>query len=154
LLSIQYSAVIRKEVFEPNFMDTLPVAVSEKPASRQETSRLVELYIRSASVVSRRIAGETLIVPVRGKVGDLASIYSFNATGTLLWESLSSSQSFADLVEELEREYAVEHEQAANDVMHFLRDAMNAGLVEIQEEVACAAMQSGARRESHLSTGN
>ena len=35
-------------------------------------------YVRASSVVSRVIAGETLIVPVRGGVGDLASIYSLN----------------------------------------------------------------------------
>ncbi len=45
-----------------------------------------QLFVRSQSVVSRRVAGETLIVPVRGKVGDLASIYSFNGTGSLIWE--------------------------------------------------------------------
>jgi len=94
---------------------------------------LVDLYIRSQSVVSRRIAGETLIVPVRGKVGDLASIYSFNASGTLLWESLASPQSFADLVNAIDREYAVESEQAEHDVRQFLNDAINAGLIEIRK---------------------
>ena len=40
-----------------------------------------QIFTRSRSVVSRVVAGETLIVPVRGKVGDLASIYSFNGSG-------------------------------------------------------------------------
>jgi len=47
-----------------------------------------QLFTRSRSVVSRVVAGETLIVPVRGRVGDLASIYSFNATGSLIWRLL------------------------------------------------------------------
>jgi hypothetical protein len=40
------------------------------------------LFVRSKSVVCRQIAGETLVVPIRGKVGDLASIYTFNSTGS------------------------------------------------------------------------
>jgi hypothetical protein len=116
-------------------MHTSPVeAVLQKPKSEQDPDFVTERYIRSPSVVSRRIAGETLIVPVRGKVGDLASIYSFNATGTLLWESLASAQSFGDLVEIIEREYAVEHEHAENDVRQFLNDAINASLIEIRKQ--------------------
>ena len=120
-------------------MNTLPVADLQKSKSQPETSPLTERYVRSQSVVSRRIAGETLIVPVRGRVGDLASIYSFNGTGTLLWEPLASPQSFSDLVEILEREYAVEHEQAVQDVRQFMNDAVTAGLVEVHNEVAMAA---------------
>ena len=41
-------------------------------------------YVRSESVVSRVIAGETLIVPVRRGLADLASLYSFNPTGLSL----------------------------------------------------------------------
>ena len=120
-------------------MNTLPFADLQKSKSQPETSPLTERYVRSQSVVSRRIAGETLIVPVRGRVGDLASIYSFNGTGTLLWESMASLQSFSDLVEILEREYAVEHEQAVQDVRQFMNDAVTAGLVEVHNEVAMAA---------------
>ena len=49
-----------------------------------------DIYIRSEAVVSRLIGGETLVVPVRGGVGDLASIYSFNEIGTMIWEALAS----------------------------------------------------------------
>jgi hypothetical protein len=124
-------------------MDILSVADMQNSESQHETSPLRERYVRSQSVVSRRIGGESLIVPVRGKVGDLASIYSFNGSGTLLWESLASSQSFTGLAEILEHEYTVEHAQAAHDVKQFLNDAMNAGLIEIREEVADGRLVSG-----------
>jgi hypothetical protein len=115
-------------------MDTVPVdAALQTPESQQKSRASTDLYVRSQSVVSRRIAGETLIVPVRGKVGDLASIYSFNGSGTLLWESLASPQSFVDLVGAIDREYAVKPEQAERDVRQFLDDAVSAGLIEIRE---------------------
>ena len=54
-----------------------------------------ETFIRSTSVVARVVAGETLIVPVRAKVGDLASIYIFNGTGTLICKLLESPRTVA-----------------------------------------------------------
>lgn len=105
-------------------------------------SGLEQLYTRSQSVVSRRVAGETLIVPVRGKVGDLASIYSFNATGTLLWDSLASPQSLAGLVDAVLHEYVVERDQAEQDVKQFLNDTVNVGLVEIREQISMAGFAS------------
>ena len=101
-----------------------------------------QLFVRSQSVVSRCVAGETLIVPVRGKVGDLASIYSFNQTGSLIWQTLESPRSLAELISAVEEEYAVEHEQAERDVTQFLSDMFSAGLVEACAQVAMSAMQA------------
>jgi hypothetical protein len=88
-----------------------------------------ETYIRSTAVVSRLIAGETLVVPVRGKVGDLASIYSFNDVGTTIWAALANPTSINTLREIIECEYEVSHERAAQDVENFLREMQSAELV-------------------------
>ncbi len=103
--------------------------------------------MRSQSVVSRRVAGETLIVPVRGKVGDLASIYSFNETGSLIWQSLEVPKGLSELITTVENEYAVEQEQAERDVMQFLNDMLSVGLVEARPGVAMAAIESAVRTE-------
>jgi hypothetical protein len=116
---------------------------------------LQPVYVRSPAVVSRRIAGETLIVPVRGKVGDLASIYSFNATGSLIWQSLESPKNLADLVEAVQQEYAVGYEQAENDVKQFLRDTLAAGLLESREDLRAESSMlamNGAAQESHATS--
>ena len=95
-----------------------------------------QLFTRSRSVVSRVIAGETLIVPVRGKVGDLASIYSFNATGSLIWQLLDTPRTLTDLIDAVEREYEVGQEQAQKDVRQFLSDMLSAELLTVQPRVA------------------
>jgi hypothetical protein len=99
------------------------------------------LFIRSRSVVSRVVAGETLIVPVRGKVGDLASIYSFNGTGSLIWQLLDSPRGLAELIDAVEREYEVGQEQARTDVTQFLNDMLSVGLVDICPKVAVTAAE-------------
>ena len=94
-----------------------------------------DTYIRSEAVVSRLIGGETLVVPVRGGVGDLASIYSFNEVGTIIWGALVSPTSLAELVDLIEREYPGNRGQVVQDVVLFLSDIRSAGLVTIANEL-------------------
>ena len=90
-----------------------------------------EQFIRSRSVVARVVAGETLIVPIRGKVGDLASIYSFNGTGTLIWKLLESPKTVAQLAASVAKEYEVDSAQAERDVASFVGEMKAIGLVEV-----------------------
>jgi Coenzyme PQQ synthesis protein D (PqqD) len=111
-----------------------------------------QVFVRSQSVVSRRVAGETLIVPVRGKVGDLASIYSFNGTGSLIWERLQSPTGLTELVSVVEQEYDVEQDQAHKDVSQFLNDMLSVGLIELCPGVALAAAPPHVQEELQASS--
>ena len=95
-----------------------------------------QIFIRSQSVVSRVVAGETLIVPVRGKVGDLASIYSFNGTGSLIWKMLESPRTMSELVAAVANEFEVERARAEEDEKRFVREVLSVGLVEVPHSVA------------------
>ena len=97
-----------------------------------------EQFIRSRSVVARVVAGETLIVPIRGTVGDLASIYSFNGTGTLIWKLLESPKTVAQLAASVAKEYEVDSAQAERDVASFVGEMKAVGLVEVPATVAMA----------------
>jgi len=88
-----------------------------------------DAFVRSDAVVSRLIGGETLVVPVRGGVGDLASIYSFNEVGSTIWEALAKPISVTDLTGVIAAEYDVDHDQARQDLEVFLTDMQAAGLV-------------------------
>ena len=92
-----------------------------------------QIFVRSRAVVSRLVAGETLIVPVRGKVGDLASIYSFNETGSLIWKLLDQPRTVAEVVGAVAEEYQVDTEQLRQDVLRFLGEMRGVGLIEISQ---------------------
>ena len=102
------------------------------------TASLEQSFIRSQSVVSRVVAGETLIVPVRSKVGDLASIYSFNGTGTLIWKLLEFPTTVSRLAVAVAQEYDVDPSQAECDVASFVGEMKAVGLVEVPASVAIA----------------
>ncbi len=88
-------------------------------------------YVRSDVVVSRLIAGETLVVPVRGGIGDLASIYTFNPTGTTIWAALDHPKDVEELARLIEQEYEVSGSDARADVLLFLNEMRATGLVKV-----------------------
>ena len=92
-----------------------------------------QVFVRSRAVVSRVVAGETLIVPVRGKVGDLASIYSFNETGSLIWKLLDTPLTVRAIVGAVAEEYQVDTEKVRQDVSRFLSEMRAVGLIEIAQ---------------------
>jgi hypothetical protein len=90
----------------------------------------MQSYVRASSVVSRVIAGETLIVPVRGGVGDLASIYSLNPVASSIWNAIAQPCSQEKIVECIAEEFAGEPPQVEQDVKSFLAEMQSAGLIE------------------------
>jgi len=89
----------------------------------------MQLYVRSKSVVSRVIAGETLIIPVRKGVGDLASIYSLNEVASAIWKIITGPRSTDDILHILQEEFAGEPEQIGRDLRAFLDEMSSAGLI-------------------------
>jgi Coenzyme PQQ synthesis protein D (PqqD) len=87
-------------------------------------------YVRADNVVARVIAGETLIVPVRRGVADLASLFSFNSVGSTIWEALEKPRTADELASVVADNYDVSPEKARQDLELFLGDALAAGVVQ------------------------
>ncbi len=90
-------------------------------------------FIQDKGVVTRQIAGETVLVPIRSGAADLDFIYTSNDTGTTIWESLDGEKTVDQIVETICREYDVPEEEATQDVMDFLSALEAAGLVQPAE---------------------
>jgi hypothetical protein len=110
-------------------------------------------FVRSQTVVSRRVAGETVIVPVRGKVGDLASIYSFNETGSLIWNLLETPRTLREVADGLAQEFDVKRERAESDTAIFVNDMLLAGLVEVPKGTVGKGTQGPVGREGRAAAG-
>ena len=90
-------------------------------------------FFRSNSVVSRVIADETLIVPVRRGVGDLASIYSLNPVASTIWSAISQPRSKAEIVQIIQEEFNADSAAVSADIDSFLAEMSTAGLVNSDE---------------------
>lgn len=89
----------------------------------------MQYYVRSESVVSRVIAGETLIIPVRKGVGDLASIYSLNPVATVIWQAIQQPCHKEEIVTAIEQQFAGDRQQIEHDLDGFLDEMHSAGLI-------------------------
>ena len=86
-------------------------------------------YRRGKDLVTRCIAGETIIVPVRSSVGDLDSIFTLNEVSTAIWELIDGETSVSRMIETVCSSYDVTPEDAERDTLHFLNSLERAGLI-------------------------
>ena len=93
-------------------------------------SILTTCYIKeNNNFVTRDIAGETIIVPVRSNASDLDSIYTLNELGTMIWKLINGRTSVSQIIETVCNEYDIAPEVAKKDVEEFLHSIEVAGLI-------------------------
>ena len=72
---------------------------------------LEKCFFKEDNCVTREIAGETIIVPIKGRVGDLDSIYTLNEVGTLIWQLIDGQKNIGQIVQAVRETYDVESEE-------------------------------------------
>ena len=87
------------------------------------------VFRRNDSLVTRDLAGEKVIIPVRGRVGDLGSIYTLNAVGSDVWNLLDGKRPVHEIVNRLQREYEVDPVTLSADILRLLAEMQQEGLI-------------------------
>ncbi len=87
-------------------------------------------FAKRGEFVLREIAGETIVVPIRSRTGDLDAIYVLDAVGTLIWRGLDSHPTVDQLVDRVCTKFDVERDVAVHDTLEFLASLQGEGLVE------------------------
>jgi hypothetical protein len=85
-------------------------------------------------VVTRRIANETVIVPMTANVADLDSVYTLNDVGSFIWERLDGQQTGQSIAEMVVAEFDVALDQAVRDVDELLTALESKGLARFKTE--------------------
>jgi hypothetical protein len=91
---------------------------------------LAGVRVRSRKVVSRVVADEAIVVPVREGAAQSSGVYTFNESGTTIWSMIESGKSAAEVAAYLESEYDIPAEQAVEDTKQFLAALAEEGLIE------------------------
>jgi len=90
-------------------------------------------FRRSTSVATSEVACETVVVPVKGEVGDLDPIFSFNEIGNDVWALMEEDRSLAELTAWVFDHYDVSRSQAQNDIRAFIAELVQAGLATVEQ---------------------
>jgi len=87
------------------------------PMDVQDAAR----FVADETLVTRRIADETILVPVSSRVGDLDSIYTLTEVGSRIWSLLKESPVTIDqIVDVVCAEYDVTPDAARSDAAAFI----------------------------------
>ena len=100
------------------------------PFRPRSASSAAPRFLRNSNLVSRDVAGETVVVPICRGVGDLDSIFTFNAVGTFLWGLLTQSRSENELAAFVAQRFVVSEDVALADVRSFLAQLAEVNLVQ------------------------
>lgn len=86
---------------------------------------------KSQGLVTRTIADETVVVPVRGRLAQLQNIHVLTPVGAHLWAQIDGTKDLGTLHASILAAYEVDAEQAREDLLEFLHSLLAAGLVEL-----------------------
>ena len=85
-----------------------------------DMSRYVDRGAEGKSFVTRRIAGETILVPIAGDIADLNSVFTLNEVGSFIWELIDGRRSAQAIAEAVSAEFDVDMTRAGTDVDELL----------------------------------
>jgi Coenzyme PQQ synthesis protein D (PqqD) len=86
-------------------------------------------YQRNAEFVFRSIAGESVLVPIRQRLGDLESIYTLNEVATCIWERLAAPVSIDEIVGVIEEQFEGTRDAIRQDAEEFLQTLLTLGAI-------------------------
>lgn len=82
-------------------------------------------------MVTRRIAGETLLVPIRSQVADMQNIFALtHSTAEYIWQQLDGKQNLQHIHQGIMDNFQVENQQALSDLQEFISRLLEAGIIE------------------------
>jgi hypothetical protein len=84
-------------------------------------------------VVTREIAGETMLVPVKGKLAHLQQVFVLEGVGAHIWSQLDGVRSLQEVLDSVLDEYEVTREVAQADLLALAGELLEAGLVTAEE---------------------
>ena len=86
------------------------------------------IFKQAENIVSREIAGESILVPIRGKLAYMQNVFTLNKVGAYIWEKLDGTRSLAEIIALLLSHFEVTQEQAEQDLLEFIDHVTATGL--------------------------
>ena len=87
------------------------------------------IYKRHDRVVTREIAGETLLVPIHSDVADMSHLFVLNPVSAHIWHHLDGATPLRAIVESVCETIDVDRAQAEQDASAFLDELLAADLL-------------------------
>ena len=87
------------------------------------------VFIKREEIVSREIAGETILVPIKGKLADMQRIFAVDDVAEYIWRQLDGEREVEDIRDGVMDLYDISREQAEGDISEFIDELLEAELI-------------------------
>jgi len=98
----------------------------------QENERnryLSKCFAKDSSIVSRKIADEFFLVPIRQTIEDIDSMFVANEVAGRIWELIDGEKCVEEIRDVIVEEFEVTRGEAETDLVEFLQQLADAGVV-------------------------
>lgn len=97
--------------------------------TRNSAGNWTKVYKKNSDIVTRKIAGELFVVPVKGRLADMQRIFTLNPVAEYLWEEIDKGKSLDEILNGILNRYEVGKEQAEADILDFIAELLEMDLV-------------------------
>ena len=77
------------------------------------------LLRKSSNIITRSVAGETLLVPISGNLADMKSLFSLNEVGEFIWTQLDQLTTEDEIAQRLVAKFDISEADARQDTASF-----------------------------------
>ena len=91
---------------------------------------LNKIVKKDPSIVSRRIADEVILLPIRHKVGEIDCLYALNEVGARIWELIDGHRSLKELRNSVVEEFEVGETEAQEDLAVLIEQLKEIGAIQ------------------------
>ena len=96
---------------------------------------LERLFQKHSSIVSRRIADEVILVPIRRRLGEVECLYTLNEVGARIWELIDGTRRVEEIRDLIVSEFEVSRNEAEEDLLTLFQQFTDIGAVnEVQRD--------------------
>jgi len=86
-------------------------------------------FKKAGEIASRSIAGETLLVPIRGRLADMQRIFALNSVAEYIWKRLDGEKLLGEIRDEIIAHFEVDRDQADSDIQEFISELIRENLI-------------------------
>jgi hypothetical protein len=86
-------------------------------------------FKKKDEIVNRAIAGETILVPIKGRLADMQRIFTLNPVADFIWKNCDGTKSIEDICDGILENFEVDREQADADIREFIGGLLKEDLI-------------------------
>lgn len=92
--------------------------------------KIEKVYRKKDEIVARKIADETILVPIRGNLADMQRIFSLNPVAEFIWTHIEKEIPVEEILNLVINEFDVQEEKAEEDLFELIDDLLTENLIE------------------------